>query len=81
MIHITAHAIQRYQQRVADLPAEAVRALIDTPAVRLAAKFAGNAEIHVTLPTGHRIIVVDATVVTVTPSSHYKRRRAKELDE
>ena len=71
MIHVTLHAIQRYQERVANVPAiEAVQALT-SPAIQLAAQFGAQ---FVRLPTGHRVVLKDHTIVTVQPPEAYRRQ-------
>lgn len=71
--HITDHAIERYRERVADIPEPEILAALDTPAVQAAAELGG--ECYVRLPSGQRIVVKDHTVVTVTPRQ--PRRRCK----
>lgn len=64
---ITAHAIERFQERVANLPdAEARQALLDLagPALQFGAPF-------VRLGTGQRIVIANGRVVTVLPKETY----------
>lgn len=61
---ISVHAVERYQQRVADLPEAAARAALDCPAARLAARIGAP---FVKLPGGQRIVIRNATVITVLP--------------
>lgn len=73
--HVTAHAIDRYRERIADLPDSEIIANLDTPAIRAAAEF--GCECRVRLPTGHRIVVKDHTIVTVTPAPLVRRCRVR----
>lgn len=71
-LHVTAHAIERYQQRVADVtPAEA-RAALSTPAFVKAAEIGACA---VKLSTGHRAVIENGCVVTVHPKKARWSRR------
>lgn len=63
-VHISGHAIQRYQERVANIPEERVRVALDTPAVRAAVSFGCP---YVRLPTGQRIVLDHGVIVTVLP--------------
>lgn len=68
---VSLHAIRRYQERVADVPDdEAERALTGT-AFQSASDMGSGAVI---LPTGHRAIVADGTVVTVLPKGYRAHR-------
>lgn len=61
---ISLHAIERYRQRVEDVsPREVVRRL-DGPALRAAIAFGASALI---LGSGHRLVIMGDTVVTVRP--------------
>lgn len=51
---ITDHAVLRYRQRVADLPDEAIRAALASPAICLAA---GIGAPFVRLPGGQRVVL------------------------
>ena len=79
-IHVTKHAIERFQERVAHVTDEEARIAMTAPIIELAATFG---ECFVRLPGGQRIAVKDNAVVTVLPSAHYKRniRRVRGLDE
>lgn len=61
---VSLHAVQRYQERVANVPDDEAEAALSGPAFMAACKFGGAAVI---LPSGHRAIVADGTVVTVLP--------------
>lgn len=71
MIHVTAHAIERYQERVANVPDEEARVAICSPAVLKAAEFGAT---YVRLGTGQRIVIEDGRVVTVLPAESFKRQ-------
>ena len=70
-IHVTLHAIQRYQERVAPVSAAEAHKALSTPAIQIAAKFGAQ---FVRLPTGHRIVLNEHTVVTIQPPEHYRRQ-------
>lgn len=73
--HITAHAVERYQQRVANLPDDAVIQALNSPAILTAIQIGARA---VQFGTGHRAIIADGKVVTVAPKPLKKRcRRGK----
>ena len=61
-MHITRHAIQRYRERVADLPEDAIRAALSSPTICKAADFGARA---VKLSGGQRAVLDGQTVVTV----------------
>lgn len=71
MIEITAHAYQRYRERIADLPRAIIRTRLDCPAVRKAAVFGAQ---FVRLPSGHRIVIKDHAIVTILPADHFRRQ-------
>ena len=61
---LSDHAALRYQQRIADIPRDAIEQAIDTPAFRAAMEIGARAVI---LGSGHRAIIKDGVVVTFTP--------------
>ncbi len=61
-MHVTLHAIQRYQERVANVSAEAAKAALSTPAFDCAEDFGAPVVI---LPTGHKAVCKGGCVVTV----------------
>lgn len=67
---ITAHAIERYVQRVEAVTEDEVIARLDTPHIRRLIAF-GAAKIK--LATGHRLVIADGRIVTVTPKPLKKR--------
>lgn len=75
MIHVTAHAIDRFRERIADLPEETIRAMLSTKAIRQAAQFGAN---WVRIAGGHRICLRGHTVTTILPPDHFKRMVLRE---
>ncbi|WP_179504360.1 MULTISPECIES: hypothetical protein [unclassified Sphingomonas] len=69
MIHVTIHAIQRYQERVCNLPDGEVVALLSSAAIELAADFGAPC---VRLPTGHRVMLNGNRVITVFPANVHR---------
>lgn len=65
MIHVTGHAIQRYQERVANVPDDEVRALLSSPKIVAAAMFGAR---YVRLPGNHRICIRDMAITTILPA-------------
>lgn len=63
-LKITPHAIQRYRQRVKDIPEAEIVAQLSTRAFEAAKDFARCAVI---LPTGHRAVMRWGAVITVLP--------------
>lgn len=62
---ISVHAVDRYRERVADLPEAQCRAAMNCRAAQAAAEFGAP---FVRLPSGHRLVIRNATVITVLPS-------------
>lgn len=60
---ITAHAIERFQERVANVSADEARETL-TSLTRQAAAFGAP---YVRLGTGQRIVINDGAVITVLP--------------
>lgn len=77
MIHITAHAIQRYQERVANVSDDEARRRIDTVALRSAVQFGAP---YVRLATGQRLVIQHGAVVTVLPSEHGRGGMGRDSD-
>lgn len=73
-IHVTAHAIQRYQERVAPVSAAEAHKALSTRAIQASAEFVGNQTAYVRLPTGQRVVIKDRIVVTVQPAEHFRRQ-------
>lgn len=70
-LEITLHAIERYQQRVEDVPAAVVVARLRGPAFDAAAKIG---KCSVILSTGHRAVVNGGAVVTILPRHRFAGR-------
>jgi len=70
-IHVTNHAVLRYQERVAPVSMERARAILSSPTMQRAADFGAT---FVRLGTGQRVVIQDQTVVTVQPADHYARQ-------
>lgn len=68
---ISLHAIERYQQRVEDVPAAEVLRRLVTPALRAAIEFGAESA---RLPSRHRLVIVGDTVVTIRPDDGPARR-------
>lgn len=71
MTHITRHAIDRFRERIADIPEEQIRARLDTPAVRLALRIGAP---FVKLGSGHRLVVRDNAIISVLDVDHKAKR-------
>lgn len=68
-IHVTHRAIERYQERVCNLPDDRVIELItSSPVVQRAVAIGAP---FVKLGGGQRLVLVDARVITVLPKDHY----------
>lgn len=76
-IHVTHHAVQRYQERVANLAEDQVRAAIASPAVQCAASIGAP---FVRLPGGQRIVVRDRRVITVLPADRFPWTLGRDTD-
>ena len=70
MILVTKHAFDRYRERIADLSDAAIIAALDTPAMAKAVEFGARAVI---LGTGHRAVLRDGVIVTITPPGNGAR--------
>lgn len=70
-VFLTRHAIQRYRERVADVPAADIWRALDIPAVRIAIEFGAR---FVRLSGGQRIVLEQNRVVTILPSKHLPGR-------
>lgn len=63
-ITVTLHAIRRYRERVARVPARIVVERLSGPVFDICDRLGGGAVI---LPTGHRAVCGDGAVITVLP--------------
>lgn len=70
-LHVSSHAIERYQERIANVSDDEARAALSSRAIQLAASFGAR---FVRLATGHRVAIADNTVTTVLPPMHHKRQ-------
>lgn len=81
-VHVTQHAIQRFQERVAPVSPEEARAALSSPTIHKAVEFGA---IAVTLGTGQRIVIVDGSIITVLSKErrriHAHRRRYRHYHE
>lgn len=75
--HLTTHAIERYQERVANLPDDQVREILSAPNIIKAIAFGAE---KVKLGTGHRLVILSKRIVTVLPSAKIKRKNTKDRD-
>ncbi|MGE4307079.1 MAG: hypothetical protein AB7E24_23970 [Novosphingobium sp.] len=71
MIRVSAHAISRYRERVADVSYDEARAALSIRAVECAAAFGAK---FVRLAGGQRIVIENGVVVTVKPATEYRRQ-------
>jgi hypothetical protein len=77
MVHVTLHALQRYRERIADIPDAEIVAAIDTPVINRCAAFG---DCSVKLASGHRLVIRECTVVTVTPCRDKPRKHRRHHD-
>jgi hypothetical protein len=66
-LFLTRHAIQRYRERVADLPACEIWRALDIPAVRIAIDFGAR---FVRLSGGQRVVLDQHRVVSILPRDY-----------
>ncbi|KPH67546.1 hypothetical protein [Novosphingobium sp. ST904] len=71
VLRVSGHAIQRYQERVANVSADEARAALSTPVIQAAANFGAR---FVRLGTGHRVCIQNHVVLSVLPAEHYRRQ-------
>ncbi|WP_086619233.1 hypothetical protein [Erythrobacter tepidarius] len=74
---LTRHAIQRYRERVADLPAAEIWRALDVPAVRVAIEFGAR---FVRLAGGQRVVLEENRIVTILPRDHCRGSLSRRLD-
>ena len=77
MLTVSHHAIQRYQERVANVPEDQARAALSTRAIQIAARVGAR---FVRLGTGHRVAIDDRVVVTVLPAMRSNRNARRLWD-
>jgi len=68
---LTRHAIQRYRERVADVPAAEIWRALDCRAVRVAIEFGAR---FVRLSGGQRVVLVKNRIITILPRDHLPGR-------
>ncbi len=76
-VFLTRHAIQRYRERVADVPAADIWRALDIPAVRIAIEFGAR---FVRLSGGQRIVLEQNRIVTILSSDRCRGSLARRLD-
>ncbi len=67
MSHITRHAIERFQERVQNLPTDQVVAALSTPFIQRAIEFGAK---YVKLAKGQRVVIENGRIITVLPKEH-----------
>ena len=67
MIHVTGHAIQRFQERVQNLPVDQVEAALSSPFIQRAVEFGAK---YVKLFNGARAVIRGGVIITVLPREH-----------
>lgn len=72
--HVTSHAIERYQRRVANVSERDAYAALSSEKIHQAALVGCSSVI---LPSGHKVILIGGCVVTVKPRHRDKRRCRK----
>lgn len=65
-LHVSAHAIERYQERVRHCSEDEARAALSSPTIIKAAHFGAP---HVLLSGGQRVVIFNFSVVTVLPAT------------
>lgn len=63
-VHVTNHAIERYRERVADIPDVDIIEALNSPTIRQAADIGACS---VKLGTGQHAVILNGTVITVLP--------------
>ena len=76
-VFLTRHAIQRYRERVADVPAAVIWRALDIPAVRIAIDFGAR---YVRLAGGQRVVLEENRVVTILPRDIHETALAPGRD-
>lgn len=70
--HVTVHSIERYQQRVENLPDEQVCVRLSSPTIMAAVSF-GTCSVR--LPAGQRVVICDGRIVTGAPKPFRRKCR------
>jgi hypothetical protein len=76
-VFLTRHAMQRYRERVADVPAAEIWRALDIPAVRVAIDFGAR---FVRLAGGQRVVLEDNRIVTILPRDRCRGSLSRRLD-
>lgn len=76
-VFLTLHAIQRYRERVADVPAADIWRALDIPAVRIAIDFGAR---FVRLSGGQRVVLEENRIVTILPRDRCRGSLARRND-
>lgn len=71
VIRVSGHAVERYQERVANVSHDDAVAALSSPFIQAASDFGAR---FVRLPSGHRVCLEDGVVLTVLPADHYRRQ-------
>lgn len=69
---VTLHAIERYKQRVENVPSAVVIERLSGPAFFALDRLGGGSVI---LPSGNRAVVQDGSVITVLPLNKPRKRK------
>jgi len=75
-VHVTAHAVVRFIERVRPCSEDQARIALSTPAISVAADFGAHS---VKLGTGHRIVIEQGCIITVLPKPAKRRRIRREV--
>lgn len=78
MIRVTAHAIERFIERVAAVTPEQAQQALSSPIIRRAIEFGAK---YVKLARGQHVVIEGATIVTVLPKEHPIGRMTMERDQ
>lgn len=70
-LHVTQHAVERFQERVSNVTDAEAREALSSPTVRKAAEFGAP---YVKLGTGQRIVLERDRVITVLPADNPRWR-------
>lgn len=66
-LYVTCHAIERYQERVENVPAAEITRRLNAPVFQSAADFGAP---YVKLSGGQRVVIVERRIITVLPQHH-----------
>lgn len=64
---VTRHALDRYRERIDDLPDREIEQRLTTAPYRIAAEFGAR---YVRLGSGHRVVIIDHKVITILPQDN-----------